>query len=248
MSRGPVLETADLSVTYPGGTVALAGVDLRLQPGEILGITGPSGCGKSTLCLCLAGIIPHNHPAELGGEVRVEGQSTRDLTQPQIATRVGIVFQDPVTQLFLPRIGSELAFGPENLCRDPAEIRDTVQQVARLTAVDHLLGAHPHRVSGGQQQLAALAATLALEPQVLVLDEAMSQLDQASTDRILEVVGALPRRGVSVVMVDHSASRLQVAGRVLCMEGGRVRRVVDPRTLLEAAAPHPAGGRPGSGP
>ncbi len=222
MNTAPLLQASGLSVAYPDGHEAVRGVDLSVSRGEILGITGPSGCGKTTLCLCLAGIIPHSSPAEMRGEVLIDGRSTRELSLPEIATRVGMVFQDPVTQLFLPRLRSELAFGPENLCREPVGIRRTVREVAGLAGIADILDAHPHRISGGQQQLAAIAAVLAMEPDVLILDEALSQLDAEGARKIGEVVLALRERGCAVVMIDHNLRRLEIADRVVLMEEGRV--------------------------
>ncbi len=227
MNAGPVLQAAGLSAAYPDGHEAVCCVDLSVSRGEILGITGPSGCGKTTLCLCLAGIIPHSSPAEMRGEVLIDGRSTRGLSLPEIATRVGMVFQDPVTQLFLPSLRNELAFGPENLCREPAGILRTVRDVAGLAGIAEILDAHPHRISGGQQQLAAIAAVLAMEPDVLILDEAMSQLDAESARKIREVALALRERGCAVVMIDHSLRRLEIADRVVLMESGRI--IIDGR-------------------
>lgn len=221
MSSDPLLRASGLSVVYPDGHEVLSRVQICVSRGEILGITGPSGCGKTTLCLCLAGIIPHSHHAEMRGEVLIGGRSTREMALPEIAARVGIVFQDPVTQLFLPRLRNEIAFGPENLCREPAGIRQTVGEVAALAGIAGILDAHPHRISGGQQQLAAIAAVLAMEPDVLILDEAMSQLDTDSARKILDVVQALRGRGSAVVMVDHNLRRLEIADRLFVMEAVR---------------------------
>ena len=111
----PVLAVRELTVTWPGGATVLDGISLSLAPGEMVGIVGPSGCGKSTLCLTLAGIIPRQLAATVAGEIRFLGRNLMELSLPEIASELGIVFQDPETQLFLPRVLNELAFGPERI-------------------------------------------------------------------------------------------------------------------------------------
>ncbi|HOP69345.1 MAG: ABC transporter ATP-binding protein [Dethiobacteria bacterium] len=220
-----VLEARNLSLGYPGGEWLYRHLNFSLRQGEMLGVAGPSGCGKSTLCLALSGIIPHSVQAQMEGEVFLLGENTRSLSLPQIATRAGIVFQDPETQLFLPQIRHELAFGPENLCRPREEIAATIGKVASLTAIEGLLPHNPNEISGGQRQLAALAAVLCLDPAVLILDEVASQLDEESSARILEVIRLLKEEGKTIVMVDHNLNRLRLADWILTLNGDRTGRL-----------------------
>ncbi len=120
----PILEVEDLTVTWPGGGRVLDGLSFSLAAGELVGIVGSSGGGKSTLCLTLAGIIPRQLDAEVGGQVRFLGRDLSVLSLPEITAELSLVFQDPETQLFLPRVMNELAFGPENLCIAVPAIRD----------------------------------------------------------------------------------------------------------------------------
>ena len=214
-----VLAVKGLSLGYREGEWLCRHLNFSLQEGELLGVIGPSGCGKSTLCLALSGIIPHRAEGYMEGDVFLLGEKTRNLSLPQIATRVGIVFQDPETQLFLPQIRQELAFGPENLCLPREEIARTVEAVTAMTAIEELLPENPNEISGGQRQLAALAAVLCLDPAVLICDEVVSQLDEASCRRILELIGRLKEQGKTIVMVDHNLSRLQLADRILALNG-----------------------------
>ena len=213
-----VLAVKDLSLSYREGEWLCRDLNFSLHEGEMLGVIGPSGCGKSTLCLALSGIIPHRADGHMEGDVFLLGENTRTLSLPRIATRAGIVFQDPETQLFLPQIRQELAFGPENLCR-PGRIARRVDDVAALTVVEARLPENPYEISGGQRQLAALAAVLCLDPAVLICDEVASQLDEAGCRRILEVIRQLKERGKTIVMVDHNNSRLQLADRILDLNG-----------------------------
>lgn len=218
----PVLEVKNLSVSWPGGGKVLDDLSFALAPGELTGVIGPSGCGKSTLCLALAGIIPRQLPGRVEGEIRLLGQELSGLSLAQIAANVGIVFQDPETQLFLPRVRNELAFGPENLGVAVPEIRERIGDAARAAGCEDLLEANPNELSGGQQQLVALAAVLAMNPRVLILDEVTSQLDPDSCRRIQAVVHAQLQQGTAVLMVEHNLDQLVHASRVLCIRAGKM--------------------------
>ena len=143
-----VLEARNLSL--PPGEWLYRHLNFSLRQGEMLGVAGPSGCGKSTLCLALSGIIPHSVQAQMEGEVFLLGENTRSLSLPQIATRAGIVFQDPETQLFLPQIRHELAFGPENLCRP---LKRSPPPSARCLLTPLKAAASQPQRSPGQRQL-----------------------------------------------------------------------------------------------
>jgi len=199
----------------------LDNLSFKLFPGELVGVIGPSGCGKSTLCLTLAGIIPRQLSGQVAGEIKLLDSPLSKLNLPQIASALGIVFQDPETQLFLPRVMNELAFGPENLEVPPGELQERIRGVARETGCTALREANPNELSGGQQQLVALAAVLAMEPKVLILDEVTSQLDPESCRRIQEVLSALRRRGVAILMVEHNITQLAQADRILALQSGK---------------------------
>ena len=114
----------------------LNGIELQINKGEVCAIVGLSGCGKSTLCYCICGIIPHVLDGEMQGEVLVFGDSTKNMKLPNISTRVGIVFQDPDTQLFSPTVEDEIAFGPENLCLDREEIGKRISENLTLVKME----------------------------------------------------------------------------------------------------------------
>lgn len=215
-----VLEARDLSFAWHNQPQLFRGVSFGLEAGEMLGITGPSGCGKSTLCLCLGGIIPNHISGVLTGGVYLLGQLLSTMQPAAVAAQLGIVFQDPETQLFLPVIRNELAFGPENLCVPRDEIARRVKRVAADFGIAHLLPNAPTEISGGQQQIAALAAVLAMEPKVLLLDEVTSQLDRRSCQRLQDIIKDLKKQGVAIVMVEHNHNQLLHCDRVFSMDGG----------------------------
>jgi len=220
----PVIEMRQVSFHYQAdGRRILTDLTFSLAPGEMLGIYGPSGSGKSTLCLMLCGIIPHSITGVMDGEVRLFGESTRELSPAQIARRVGIVFQNPETQLFLPRLRSELAFAPENLCRPRPEIRQRVAEVSELLQLDGLLAASPNELSGGQQQIAVIASVLSQDPAVFVLDEVTAMLDEANASNILAIIDLLRRQGKTIVMVDHHLPNLSRADKLLVLADGRIK-------------------------
>lgn len=204
-----------LSVHYPTRrTTALDSIDFRILPGERVLLAGPSGSGKSTLALAIAGLIPTSVPAEVRGAVLLDGATTWDLPAGAAAELVGVVFQDPTSQFTMPRVEDEVAFGLENLGRPAgamrAEVDAALEAVNLLDRRDWLID----RLSGGQQQRVALAATIAMDPGILVLDEPAAHLDPHSADELYGWIHALcERQERTVVAVEHSLDHV-VAGFV----------------------------------
>jgi len=221
----PIIEVEDLSFTYRGAKrPALDHVDLSVKRGEFVILTGPSGCGKTTLCRCLNGLIPHFYPGEFSGRVVVAGLDTREHEIWELAQHVGLVFQNPENQLFCLTVEADVAFGPENLGLPREEIRRRVDWALRVTGMWELRHRAPHELSGGQQQRAAIAAVLAMEPEVLVLDEPTSFLDPAGAADILALLAELNRsHGITVLLVEHRLDMASAyADRVVVMDRGRV--------------------------
>ncbi|HHX24901.1 MAG TPA: ABC transporter ATP-binding protein [Thermoanaerobacterales bacterium] len=216
------IEVKNLSFSYDGKTPVLKNINFTVNKGETLAIMGLSGCGKSTLCQCICGIIPHIQSGFMQGDVFIQGENTRAFSLPKLATKVGMVFQDPDSQLFLPKIKSELAFGPENLCMNPERIRQVISQVSSLVGIEHLLFKNPNEISGGEKQIAVIAAVLCLNPEILILDEVSSQLDRDSSERIKEIILELKNNGKTIILTDHNLKRLDVANKVLAMKDGEI--------------------------
>ncbi len=221
------LETRNLSFCYSQHSrLILDKINLRVELGQVLAIVGLSGSGKSTLCYCLSGIIPLVQQGEMWGQVLIKGSQTREMNLPTIATRVGIVFQNPETQIFFPTVEDELAFGPENLCIPQEEIGQRIEEGLRLVGMEAYRYMSPHHLSGGQKQLIALASVLTLKPEILIFDEAMSQIDKVGKQRIKEVILDLKKAGKSIIMVEHDLKNLDVADRILVLRQGRLEDFV----------------------
>src|SRR4030066_1662223 len=200
-----VIETEGLTYTYPGGSKqSIADVSIRIEKGEFALITGPSGCGKTTLCRCFNGLIPHFYQGEMKGKITVSGMNIADHPIYELAKHVGLVFQNPENQLFALSVEKDVAFGLENLGHSREEMRKRVDGALNLTGIYDLRERSPHEVSGGQQQRVAIAAVLAMQPEIIVLDEPTSFLDPLSAERIFEVIYDLKQKlGVTVVLVEH---------------------------------------------
>src|SRR5438309_11724041 len=215
-----VIRVRDLQFRYPGATRdALAGISLDVRRGEFVGVTGPSGAGKSTLCLCLKGLIP---AGTFGGTISVNGQPVAPGTAYIDAS--ALVFQNPETQIIGLTVAEDLAFGPENLRRDPAEIRAAIPRYLEQVRLSGYEDADTYRLSGGQKQRLAIADALILEPDILILDEPTSELDPIGKDEFFEVLERLRReRSITVIMVEHAAEQLAaMADRVIVMQHGLV--------------------------
>jgi energy-coupling factor transport system ATP-binding protein len=218
-----MIHVSHLTVGY-GRQPALSDLSLDVAQGEFVLISGASGCGKSTLALCLAGLVPQAVPAELTGQVTVAGLDTRTHALPLLARKVGLVFQNPATQLFNITVEEEIAFAPRNLNLPSGEVDTRVQECMAATGIQHLRGRLVRALSGGEQQRVAIAAVLALRPRILVLDEPLANLDWHGIAQIAEALRRLHReRGMTIVVLEHRLAPLApLATRVLLMDAGRI--------------------------
>jgi energy-coupling factor transport system ATP-binding protein len=234
-----MIQIEELTVHY-GEHRALDGLSLHVAPGEFVLLTGPSGCGKSTLARCLNGLIPHAIPTELSGRVIVGGRVTTDSSVARLATSVGLVFQNPATQLFHLTVDEEVAFGPRNLGLDEEEVKRRVDWAMEATGIVGLRGRSIHTLSGGEQQRLAIAAVLAMGPRVLVLDEPTSSLDVGGTRDVMATLAQLnAEAGITILAIEHRLGEVtRLARRTIIMDHGRIvadaptRRVFGQRALL----------------
>lgn len=226
-----------LSVSY-GSHAALADVSLSIGAGEFVLISGPSGCGKSTLALALAGLIPQAVPARVSGRVTVDGLDTQQAPVPALARTVGIVFQNPATQLFNTTVEEEVGFAPRNIGLSATEIRSRVDEALETVGIAHLRTRKLRALSGGEQQRVAIASVLSLRPSVLVLDEPTAHLDWRGVEQLLAALERLRREhGVTVILIEHRlAAAASVATRVVLMERGRIVADGAPGALLSDRA------------
>jgi energy-coupling factor transport system ATP-binding protein len=200
----------DLHFRYPGAAEsALERTSLEIADGSYLLIAGPSGSGKSTLLRCINGLVPHFSGGAFGGRVTVRGQDTRTYGPRVLSRTVGFVFQDPEAQLVTNRVEDELAFGMEQLGVPPLTMRKRVEEVLDLLGIAALRHRDPATLSGGERQRVAVAAALAIQPRVLVLDEPTSQLDPWGADDVLNALSRLNEDlGLTVVLAEHRLERV----------------------------------------
>lgn len=218
------IKVNNLSFSYSDNNKIIDNINLKVNKGEILAVVGLSGSGKTTLCYCLSGIIPHIYSGNLSGEVFIKGNSILDMEMPQIATNIGIVFQNPETQIFFPVVENELAFGPENLCIKRDEIGKRIEEVLSLLNIEDKRYAKTEHLSGGQKQLIALASVLTLKPDILIFDEVMAQIDSKGKKAIKDIILQLKQEGKSVIMVEHNLDNIEIADRKLVLKQGRLKQ------------------------
>jgi energy-coupling factor transport system ATP-binding protein len=234
------LRAEDVSFAYLGAaTAALRHVNLSVAPGEVVLITGASGCGKSTLALALSGLIPSRVHGELRGQVTFGDKVVSEMRPHEASQLVGMVFQNPNLQLINQTVQSEVAFGPENLALPHAEIVSRVGWSLDVTGMAGMRRASVVTLSGGQKQRTAIAATLAMRPRILVLDEPLSDLDPVGAQEVLSTLQRLARDGqTGVLVIEHRVDEVAPwADRVVLMDGGRVLLDQPPRAAWADRSP-----------
>ncbi len=238
-----LLKIENLTFSYPQSIQpALKNINLAIKKGSFTGITGPTGAGKSTLAYCLNGIIPHFQGGKLGGQINLRGDSLFTLGTAQISRVVGSVFQDPDAQIISADVEQEVAFGPENLGVPPEEIEQRIAEALYLTGISGLRRRPTTVLSGGQKQRLAIAAALAVLPEILLLDEPTSELDPAGTEEIFQVLKKLNREhGITIIIIEQKTEQLAThADRIVVLNEGAVvmddhpRQVFSKQQTLEA--------------
>jgi len=232
-----VIKTRDLTYTYPGSTKpSIKDISITIESGEFVILTGPSGCGKTTLCRCFNGLIPHFYSGKVEGDVIVTGRKVVDHSIYELARHVGLVFQNPENQLFALSVEKDVAFGLENLAVPRDEMRKRVDWALQMTGIEELSERPPHELSGGQQQRVAIACVLAMQPDVMILDEPTSFLDPVGAQKIFEVINELNKKlGTTIILVEH---RLDLASKyanhVIVMDEGKVVLDGEPRGVFNS--------------
>jgi energy-coupling factor transporter ATP-binding protein EcfA2 len=225
-SWGEAIRLEGVRFQYPGArTWALDGVDLAVAPREIVGLVGANDAGKTTVCLVASGLAPGVTGGQLAGSARLLEAPTSALTPAQAASRCGVLFQQPRSQLSgtAVTVWEEIAFGPRNFGLPPNEIVERVESAMAVLGIEHLARRDPGRLSGGQGQLVALGSVLALRPTALVLDEPTSQLDPEGTRLVGEAIARTATEiGCAVLIVEHKTDLLAaIADRTVVIDRGR---------------------------
>lgn len=230
------LEISGLAYAYPDGNQALFGVNLSINQGERVALLGPNGAGKTTLVLHLNGIIP-----TMQGQVRVAGEVVDSKNAESIKSirhKVGIVFQDPDDQLFMPTVGQDVAFGPYNAGLRGSELEKAVTEALELVGMSEFIDRPPHHLSFGQRRRVAVATVLAMKPEILVMDEPSSNLDPAARRELAEIITSL---NITLLMVTHDLPfAYELCQRAVILSSGvvaaddEISRVLSNKQLLTA--------------
>ena len=220
----PSLEVKELAFAYPDGHQALFGINLKIAAGERVALLGPNGAGKTTFVMHLNGLHAAQH-----GEVIIDGEVIDTEAKESLRAirgKVGIVFQDPDDQLFMPTVFDDIAFGPQNLGFSGKELEDKVLAALDRVGMSEFKDRPPHHLSFGQRRRVAVATVLAMNPSMLVLDEPSSNLDPASRRELAEILTSLP---ITMIMVTHDLPfAYELCERSVILAGGEI--VADGKT------------------
>ena len=220
-----------VSYIYPNAKdTVLKDISLTIKKGEFLGIIGATGAGKTTLCLALTGIVPQFYGGRFFGKIAIAGLDTLDHPVSELARHVGIVFEDPEIQITATSVENEIAFALENLCVPREEILRRIPIVLKSVRLEGFEKKNPQELSGGQKQRLAIAAALALQPDLLILDEPTSQLDPIGSQEVFATVRELKEElGVAIVMVSHAAEEMaEFCDRIALLSQGKLIAVGTP--------------------
>ena len=210
-----ILEIENVSVTYPDGTEALAGISLAVDPGGRVGLIGPNGAGKTTLLLAIMRAVPFE------GRIVVDGVTVARRTADEARSRCGMTFQDADDQLFMPTLLDDVAFGPLNQGCDAETARERARHAIAAVGLAGLEGRSAHHLSGGQKRNAALATILSMQVKMLLLDEPGVNLDFRSRRRLIELLGS---RDEAMLLATHDLDMVrQLCERVIVLDAGQVR-------------------------
>lgn len=220
-----IVELIELRHTYPDGTVALDGVTFTITHGESVGVIGANGAGKSTLLLHLNGYL-----APSSGEVKVGHALLNKETLPEVRRNVGMVFQDPDDQLFMPTVFDDVSFGPLNMGLTLHEVENRVSEALTLVEAGHLRDKPPYHLSGGEKKRVAIATVLSMEPSILVMDEPTNGLDPQARRQLIRLMGNFHH---TKIFASHDLDMvMELCSRVIVLGHGKVRADGTPREIF----------------
>src|SRR3954469_8135186 len=232
----PIIALQNVSFSYGLSTQrALSNLTLLVPAGQICGVVGRAGAGKSTLAAICAGFIPNFHNGKFSGQARIDGQDVLEKTVAELVSHVGLVGSNAFSQISGARftVYEEIGFGLENLGLPRAEIAERIEWALKAMQLEDLRDRSPYALSGGQQQRLVLAATLAMRPPVLVLDEPTAQLDPPTIAYLADLLRELARQGTTILFAEHRLEwTAELAERVLVLDAGKLIDDGPPETVL----------------
>ncbi|GGA31702.1 energy-coupling factor transporter ATPase [Paenibacillus physcomitrellae] len=229
-SSEPVLRFENLTFAYGKRKepAVLQNASASILAGSWISLVGPNGCGKSTLAKLLGGLLRPQ-----AGRIWIEGEELTPLSAYRLRRKIGMVFQNPENQFIGATVEEDIAFGLEGQCLPRCEMRSRVNSYARKLGIEQLLHKHPGELSGGQKQRVAVASVLAMQPKVVIFDEASSMLDEKSRRELLEVLKELKETGgYTLISITHDADEVLQSDRVLVLEEGGIREDLRPEELF----------------
>lgn len=230
-----MIEIKELTFKYSGSKKnALENVSLTIEKGDFVGLIGESGAGKTTLCSCINGLIPHHYTGDFYGSVKIQGTDTFDIEPGKLALKVGSVFQDVDSQLVSFFVEDEILFGLENFGIPKDQIEQRITAALESLEIQELRHREISTLSGGQKQKVAIAAILALEPDILVLDEPTGELDPASSVQIFKLLQKLSKeKGITIVVAEQKIMLLcEYVKKLIVLEKGTLIHYGEIRSTL----------------
>lgn len=221
---------------------ALKNINIEIKKGEFWAIIGKNGSGKTTFCNMLRRFVPDFYKGELTGTITLEDKELKDYSQKELVQKIGFVFQNPFTQIsgVKDTVFEEIAYGLENLGLDKEEIISRVEKILKLLEIEKLRDRNPYDLSGGQKQRVALASIIAMDPDILVIDEPTSQLDPKGTEDIFKIINLMANEGKTIILVEHKLELIaEYAQNIIVLDegeiilSGKAEEVLNNKILLE---------------
>ena len=221
---------------------ALKNINIEIKKGEFWAVIGKNGSGKTTFCNMLRRFVPDFYKGELTGTITLEDKELKDYSQKELVQKIGFVFQNPFTQIsgVKDTVFDEIAYGLENLGLDKEEIISKVEKILKLLEIEKLRDRNPYDLSGGQKQRVALASIIAMDPDILVIDEPTSQLDPKGTEDIFKIINLMANEGKTIILVEHKLELIaEYAQNIIVLDegeiilSGKAEEVLNNKILLE---------------
>ena len=221
---------------------ALKNINIEIKKGEFWAVIGKNGSGKTTFCNMLRRFVPDFYKGELTGTITLEDKELKDYSQKELVQKIGFVFQNPFTQIsgVKDTVFDEIAYGLENLGLDKEEIISKVEKILKLLEIEKLRDRNPYDLSGGQKQRVALASIIAMNPDILVIDEPTSQLDPKGTEDIFKIINLMANEGKTIILVEHKLELIaEYAQNIIVLDegeiilSGKAEEVLNNKILLE---------------